>query len=202
MRKGDYPNVSCFRRRVAHTSFACGTSGGGGGFISLPWWQTAKASRRGGKSRVKTFAAWGVPLGCSSHTHKTRPGLISSSAPRLRLPPLLAIISSLFPLSGRGMEQKVACNYILIFGCYLLCYRGCWYSELAGREGGSDARVHRSSHISLDFIQKSTRSVWEARAALWIPLLTDRRKCSKRQMGVWFFFFSFLLESIYVPLIL
>lgn len=48
------------------------------------------------------------------------------------LPPLLfpSISVSLFPflsfpLLGREMEQKVACNYILIFGWYLLCYRGC-----------------------------------------------------------------------------
>lgn len=98
-----------------------------------------------GKSRVKTFERGGQGerflgeiglewvLYQDAHTpHKhttlrcTQPSLIST------LPPfsLPSIFPSLHPFlslppSCRYVEQKLACNYILIFGWYLLCYWGC-----------------------------------------------------------------------------
>ena len=72
------------------------------------------------------------------YLHLTSPPLPSMS---LTLPPFLSL-----PLLGREMEQKVACNYILIFGWYLLCYRGCWYGELSHTH--THTRTHAHSHTS------------------------------------------------------
>ena len=91
---------------------------------------------------------WGVSLGCSrttqippsththTPTHTTHPYLHLSSPPFL---PLLSPFLSL-PLLGRGMEQKVACNYILIFGWYLLCYRA------VSCQGHTNTHRHTHTH--------------------------------------------------------
>ena len=83
------------------------------------------------------------------YLHLTSPPLPSMSL-SLSLPPFLSL-----PLLGREMEQKVACNYILIFGWYLLRYRGCRYGELSHTH--THTHTHTQSHIfHRDFVQKST----------------------------------------------
>lgn len=102
-----------------------------GWLITLPWQQTAgeKAQRgEGGQDfPVKTFDA------CRKRVGQVKGFFFGGGRGGRYSPhPNLSPVFLSLPLLGREQEQKVACNYILIFAWYLLHYGLCRYRELSG----------------------------------------------------------------------